>query len=177
MKMSRAAYRYAKAALKFAGKDPAPLAKDLENILALLEANDALSAFLENPVLPAKLKTETLLKVCPKHTKSFAQLLDVLATNNRLSIVAAVAQQYSKLYAAQQGQLTATVITAVPLTPALEDQILQKAKSITSKQVQLVNQVDPAILGGFVLTLGDMQYDASVAQKLKGIKTALMTKQ
>ena len=91
--------------------------------------------------------------------------------------MAAVAQQYSKLYAAQQGQLTATVITAVPLTPALEDQILQKAKSITSKQVQLVNQVDPAILGGFVLTLGDMQYDASVAQKLKGIKTALMTKQ
>jgi len=175
--MSRAALRYAKAALKFAAQDPAPLAKDLEAVQSLLEAHEDLSLFLENPILPATAKKETLIKLLPNHSKAFVQLLDVLAVNNRLSIVAAVAQQYRRLYASKQGQLTATVVTAVPLTSALEEQILQKAKSITTQKVQLENKVDPAILGGFILTLGDMQYDASVSQKLKGIKTALMTKQ
>lgn len=174
--MSRAASRYAKAALKFAAQDPAPLAQDLAQVQSLLEAHEDLSLFLENPTLPAGVKKETLIKLMPKHSKAFERLLIVLASNNRLSIVGAIAQQYHRLYALKQGQLTATVITAVPLNAALEEEVLQKAKSITTQKVKLENKVDPAILGGFILTLGDMQYDASVLQKLKGIKTALMTK-
>jgi F-type H+-transporting ATPase subunit delta len=63
------------------------------------------------------------------------------------------------------------------LTPVLKAEVLEKAKSITSKKIQLQNQLEPSIMGGFILTLGDMQYDASVAHKLKGIKTALLAKQ
>ena len=177
MKMSRAAYRYAKAALQFAGADPAPLAKDMEQVGLLLKAHNDVALFLENPVLPAERKKLTLLKLMPQHTPAFAQLLEVLAENNRLAVLGGVAQQYGQLYAAKQGELKATVVTAVRLTKALEDQVMQKAKTITTKKIQLVNIVDSTIIGGFILTLGDLQYDASVVHQLKGIKTALMTKQ
>ena len=122
-------------------------------------------------------KKEALIKLIPQHTKAFAQLLEVLTLNNRLSILEAVAKQYKNQNELLQGYISATVVTAIPLTPVLKAEVLEKVKSISSKKIQLQNQVKPTIIGGFVLTLGDMQYDASVAHKLKGIKTALMAKQ
>jgi len=175
--MNRAAYRYAKAALKFASKESKVLGDDMDKALALFEAHEDVASFLENPLLPAKVKKDTLIKLIPQHTKAFAQLLDVLALNNRLSILEAVAKQYKNQNELQQGHISATVFTAIPLTPVLKAEVLEKVKGISSKKIQLQNQVKPSIMGGFILTLGDMQYDASVARKLKGIKTALMAKQ
>lgn len=175
--MSRAAYRYAKAALTFASNESKDLGDDMDQVLALFEAHEDVASFLENPLLPAKAKKETLIKLIPQHTKAFAQLLEVLTLNNRLSILEAVAKQYKNQNELLQGYISATVITAIPLTPVLKAEVLEKVKSISSKKIQLQNQVKPTIIGGFVLTLGDMQYDASVAHKLKGIKTALMAKQ
>lgn len=175
--MSRAAYRYAKAALTFASNESKDLGDDMDQVLALFEAHEDVASFLENPLLPAKAKKETLIKLIPQHTKAFAQLLEVLTLNNRLSILEAVAKQYKNQNELLQGYISATVVTAIPLTPVLKAEVLEKVKSISSKKIQLQNQVKPTIIGGFVLTLGDMQYDASVAHKLKGIKTALMAKQ
>ena len=175
--MSRAAYRYAKAALKFASNEAKDLGDDMDQVLALFEAHEDVASFLENPLLPAKAKKETLIKLIPQHTKAFAQLLEVLTLNNRLSILEAVARQYKNQNELLQGYISATVVTAIPLTPVLKAEVLEKVKSISSKKIQLQNQVKPTIIGGFILTLGDMQYDASVAHKLKGIKTALMAKE
>ena len=175
--MSRVAYRYAKAALTFASNESKDLGDDMDQVLALFEAHEDVASFLENPLLPAKAKKETLIKLIPQHTKAFAQLLEVLTLNNRLSILEAVAKQYKNQNELLQGYISATVVTAIPLTPVLKAEVLEKVKSISSKKIQLQNQVKPTIIGGFVLTLGDMQYDASVAHKLKGIKTALMAKQ
>ena len=175
--MSRAAYRYAKAALTFASNESKDLGDDMDQVLALFEAHEDVASFLENPLLPAKAKKEALIKLIPQHTKAFAQLLEVLTLNNRLSILEAVAKQYKNQNELLQGYISATVVTAIPLTPVLKAEVLEKVKSISSKKIQLQNQVKPTIIGGFVLTLGDMQYDASVAHKLKGIKTVLMEKQ
>jgi F-type H+-transporting ATPase subunit delta len=100
-------------------------------------------------------------------------LFSLLAENNRLAIVATTAQQYVRLYAQTQGETTAIVTTAVPLSPALEKLVLEKAKSLTQDKVQLENKVDSSIIGGFILQIGDMQYDASVVHQLKAIKTTL----
>ena len=175
--MSRAAYRYAKAALTFASNESKDLGDDMDQVLALFEAHEDVASFLENPLLPAKAKKETLIKLIPQHTKAFAQLLEVLTLNNRLSILEAVARQYKNQNELLQGHISATVVTAIQLTPVLKAEVLEKVKSISSKKIQLQNQVKPTIIGGFILTLGDMQYDASVAHKLKGIKTALMAKE
>jgi F-type H+-transporting ATPase subunit delta len=100
-------------------------------------------------------------------------LFSLLAENNRLAIVAATGEQYVRLYAETQGEIKAIVTTAVPLSPALESLVLEKAKNLTKDKVQLENKINPDIIGGFILQIGDMQYDASVVHQLKAIKTTL----
>ena len=61
------------------------------------------------------------------------------------------------------------------MTPELEKIVLDKAKQISDKTIVLENRIAPEILGGFILRIGDLQYDASVVQQLKAIKTTLTT--
>ena len=70
--------------------------------------------------------------------------------------------------------MTAIVTTAIKLTPSLKQLVLEKAKGITKENVQLENKIDPEIIGGFILKIGDLQYDASVSHQLKSIKETLI---
>ena len=65
------------------------------------------------------------------------------------------------------------VTTAVALEASLEKEVLAIAQKMTAKKVVLENRIDPAILGGFILQLGDQQYNASVAQQLQTLKQEL----
>jgi F-type H+-transporting ATPase subunit delta len=60
----------------------------------------------------------------------------------------------------------AKVITAFPITPELEAKVLEKVALITTKKVTIENVVDPSLIGGFILRIGDKQYNASVANRL-----------
>jgi F-type H+-transporting ATPase subunit delta len=64
----------------------------------------------------------------------------------------------------------ATVTTAVPLTKELEAKVLAKIKELTGNDVSLENKIDESIIGGFILRVGDLQYNASIANKLNTLK-------
>jgi F-type H+-transporting ATPase subunit delta len=175
MRGTRAAIRYAKATLAFAQEAKASdrVAEDMLAIGTLMQQNDELQIVLENPILPVAQKEAALKSLFSNACPQTIQLFSLLAENNRLAIVATTAQQYVRLYAQTQGETTAIVTTAAPLSPALEKLVLEKAKSLTQDKVQLENKVDSSIIGGFILQIGDMQYDASVVHQLKAIKTTL----
>jgi F-type H+-transporting ATPase subunit delta len=71
--------------------------------------------------------------------------------------------------------MPATVTTAVPLTEPLEKEVLKKASTLTPFKIELKNIVDPDIKGGFILRVGDLQYNASVANRLETLKRELIT--
>ncbi|MEO2100204.1 MAG: ATP synthase F1 subunit delta, partial [Flavobacteriaceae bacterium] len=101
------------------------------------------------------------------------KLFSLLADNNRLSILGETGKQYLDLYTKNQGEVKAIVTSAVPLSSALEKEVLEKAKNFSQQKVHIENKIDPNIMGGFILKIGDMQYDASVVHQLKAIKTTL----
>ena len=101
------------------------------------------------------------------------RLIDLLATNNRINLLDQVAEQFIAIYQVQQGKQTVRVTTAVPLTATLEETILSKAKELSSAKLKLSSVVDPSIIGGFILRIGDLQYNASVVQKLDTLKREL----
>ena len=75
------------------------------------------------------------------------------------------------LYNESKGLQAATVITAVAITPELETKVLAKVTELTgSTEVDLENIVDESIIGGFVLRVGDTQYNASIASQLGKLK-------
>ena len=96
-----------------------------------------------------------------------------LTTNNRMELLIPTCESYLLLYADYQGEVKATVTSAVVLSPELEEKVLLEAKKLSDKKAILENIIDPSIIGGYILKIGDMQYDASIAQQLKSIKTTL----
>ena len=81
-----------------------------------------------------------------------------------------VAKQYTILYDHYKGTEIAKVTTAVPLTDTLKSKVLAKVKSIIGKDVHLENIVDPNIIGGFILKVGDKQFDASILGKMNNLR-------
>ncbi|MDG1713952.1 F0F1 ATP synthase subunit delta, partial [Lacinutrix sp.] len=68
------------------------------------------------------------------------------------------------------GTELATVTTTLPLTEDLKVKVLAKVKELTGKEVAVENIIDENILGGFVLRVGDLQYDASILNQLSKLK-------
>jgi len=175
MKNTRAALRYAKAVLSTSldGKKESAVANDMQTIQATFAESNDLSVFLENPVIPNASKQESLKKVFPALDALSQQLIDLLTRNNRIDLLEQVAAAYLSLLEKHQGKETAVVTTAVPLTTALEKVVLAKAKQLSSAEISLENKVDPSIVGGFILRIGDLQYNASVAHQLDHLKREL----
>ena len=87
-------------------------------------------------------------------------MISLLIDNKRLSILNDVAKKYTILFDELKGIEVAKVTTAVPLTEVLNEQVLAKVKEITGKEATIENIVNPDIIGGFILRIGDVQYDA-----------------
>ena len=92
-------------------------------------------------------------------------------SNKRINLLGAVAESYVSLYNEAQGVKVAHVTTAVPLSSELETKVLAKVKEMTgSDSVTIENTIDESIIGGFILRVGDLQYNASIANQLDSIK-------
>ena len=82
-----------------------------------------------------------------------------------------MAYSFVELYNELKGVKVASVITAVPLSAEIENQVLAKVKELTgSNTVTLENTIDESIIGGFILRVGDLQYNASIANNLNKLK-------
>jgi F-type H+-transporting ATPase subunit delta len=100
-------------------------------------------------------------------TKSLFRLLH---DNKRFEILAQVALQYNTLFDQMNNVEVAKVTTAFPITADLESKVLSKIATISNKKITIENIVDPKIIGGFILRIGDKQYNASVANGLQELK-------
>jgi len=171
--MSRAAIRYAKAVLDLAtdGGNVDAVLNDMKSISATLEGSKDLRLALQSPVIKENDKRAILKEVFAKSSTETLGLLDILIDNKRATILGKVAENYVSLYNEQKGLQVATVTTAVAITSELEAKVLAKVTELTgSTDVKLENIVDESIIGGFVLRVGDTQYNASIASQLSKLK-------
>lgn len=170
--MSRAAIRYAKAVLSLAtDKNVAePVNTDMKGIAKAIADNSELHAVLQSPVVRSSDKKNVLLSVFKNANALTSDLINTLIENKRIALLGDVATKYNHLYEAMKETQVARVTTATPLTKELETKVLAKVKELTGKTTELENKVDESILGGFILRVGDLQYDASIANKLNKLK-------
>ena len=168
----RAALRYAKAILDLAVENKATDAveKDMRDIVATMADSKELRSLLASPVVTGEHKKEALKAIFINASEITKGLLNTLTENKRISLLNEVALKYIILNQNLKGEGVAYVTTAVALTPELEKKVLQQITKITSDKVVIENKIDEAIIGGFILRVGDLQYDASVANKLSEIK-------
>ena len=175
MKSSRAAIRYAKAVLSQAleVQHATEVANDMRLIVTTFQNHPELTALLHNAVVPVARKKAAVQQLFAQTSKTTQQLLDLLERNKRINLLEGVAQKYLALYDKHQGKVIATVTTAVPLDAATEKKVLEKAKALSAAEVTLENRVDPSIIGGFILRVGDLEYNAAITQQLEQYKRTL----
>ncbi|OUR93837.1 ATP synthase F1 subunit delta [Flavobacteriales bacterium 34_180_T64] len=172
MAQTRAAIRYAKAVLSLAGDQNSAEAVngDMKLIAGTIAENNDLSDMLESPVVTSAIKRSALLEIFKNTNALSVNLIDTLNTNKRIHLLSHVAQKYTELYDQLNGIQVAIVTTAVPLTDELKTKVLAKVKELTGKNASIENIVDDSIIGGFILRVGDIQYNASISNKLSKLK-------
>jgi F-type H+-transporting ATPase subunit delta len=170
--MSRAAIRYAKAVIEIAqtsGKAEA-VNNDMELILATIAESHELRTFLSSPVMKKDVKKLALSEIFSNVQSETNSLFNLLFENKRFEILDAIAKEYNRLFDESNGIEVAKVTTAFPITPELQAKVLAKIAEFSNKKITIENIVDPAIIGGFILRVGDQQYNTSVASKLSELK-------
>lgn len=175
MASTRAAIRYAKAILDLANSKGVAEAvnNDMKSIASTIESNLELSTFIQNPTTKVEVKESALLEVFANVNGVTKGLFHLLFENKRFEILEGIALEYKKLFDESNGVEVAKVTTAIPMDAALEAKVLAKVSTLSDKKITIENIVDPSIIGGFILRIGDQQYNASVANRLQVLKREL----
>ncbi len=171
---SRAASRYVKSLLGLAIEQKAleQVHNDMLLFSKVVESSRELKLVLRNPIIKHDMKKAILEKLFKGKVHSLTMaIFDILTRKNREPLLPAIASGFHHAYNEYKGVGEATVTTAIPLDPSLRKQIEKLVKQYSEKkEVELVEKVDPDMIGGFVLDIGDRQVDASIRNKLKALK-------
>ncbi len=169
---TRAAIRYAKAILDMsqANSNTANVAKDMTSIVKAVKDSKELKDFLQSPIIKGEVKFSSLQQIFASAQKETKGLFQLLLANKRFELLPTIASDFQALVNELNGVEIAKVTTAFPITTDLEAKVLAKIKEFSNKTITLENIVDESIIGGFILTMGDQQYNASVSNRLQNLK-------
>jgi F-type H+-transporting ATPase subunit delta len=96
--------------------------------------------------------------------------VNIITTHRRENVLAEIANSFVAQYLAHKNVAKAEVITATPLDATLRSRILEVVKRSEGREVEMVEKVDPDIIGGIVVRVGDRRYDGSIARKLRQLR-------
>lgn len=178
MIQSTVARRYAKGALQavlqlnLPNQGPDRVAGDLATLAATVAEHRALERMILNPAIDARDKAAVIDEVADRLGCGTVarKLLAVLAGNERLDHLAAVAESLRRLVDDHLGVIDAEVTTPVPLSERDLADLTDKLAGVTGRTVRLRARTDPRLLGGLVTRIGDMIYDGSLLHQLARIR-------
>ena len=101
-------------------------------------------------------------------------MINLVIRNKREVYLTGIARNFMDLYRKAKGIHTATLLTAQPVEDSSLNSIKELIRKAYNADVDLSSAVDEDMIGGFILTIEDMQYDASVASNLKKMKKQLL---
>jgi F-type H+-transporting ATPase subunit delta len=168
---STTARRYAEAAFAVAQKDgnPEVWLRDLESMQQSLQ-DPQVAEYFRDPAIAQEDKLRTLERLSSSMSPHVLNLLRVLVTRHRLHLLPAVAREFAELQRQAMGIVEAEVTVARPVSEDEKRRISERLQQATGKRVDVEIRVDPSILGGIIVQVGDRLVDASVAGRLQRLR-------
>jgi F-type H+-transporting ATPase subunit delta len=175
---TRTSRRYAKVLFNMARETNwlEDIHRDLFDLRDLMRKSPLLSAFLPNYMVPAERRLEALRSIFEGKLNDLTyRFLMVLEEQKRLRQIAPITDFFKELYDQEQGVLKAEVVSARPLTDHQFAALRRKLESRFKKRVAMEPKVNPTLLGGFTVQVGDVIFDSSVRCQLEILQQKLIT--
>ena len=136
---------------------------------AVDESHD-LQVFLFSPYFSSHEKKEGISKLVSDADGHFVNFLELLAEKHRMPVIFRVRRAFDEMWAEENKLLEVNVTSAVELDESLVKQIGDEIEKQTDQKVELTSRVDPDVLGGLVLQVGNMVLDASIRSRLERLR-------
>jgi len=150
---------------------------ELESVSAVLAANPKFESVLSSALVPHDEKVQILDRVFgPKVSPLVLDFLKVLSHHGRLDVTRAVYTEVQKLYDEKRGRVRVEVQTATPLDGPEAGALEASLRRILGGEPVVHPTVDPALIGGVVLRVGDTVYDGSVARQLHQVREQMINR-
>lgn len=170
---SKVARRYAKSLFGLALERNVAdvIYKDMELLHSTCAASRELVALLKNPIVQSDKKAAIIKALFSTKVNALTNaFMNIVIDKNRSSDLDGIAGAYIQFYKDYKGIITAHIATPVALDAAMRETILNIVKQSKGNNVELIEEIDPTLIGGFVLTVGDEQHDTSISRKIAMLK-------
>lgn len=166
---------YAKAAFDYAVAESSPAAwgNALKAVLDVM-LDPAFAAYLNRPILTAQQKVEAIVAATAvKFSTAFRNFLALLAENDRLELIEAIATEFALLRSEQSGETDVVIESAYPLSQSQELLIATRLEKRYGSKVNTTVVVRPELIGGVIIRAGDQVIDDSALGKLEKMRIRL----
>ncbi len=137
-----------------------------DHLNAFLEENKEIKNFLFYYPVRLDLKKETAQRISEYYAPQFQNFLLLLVEKKRFSLLPLVEEEFRTMVKKAKNIATAVVVTPMPLEEEQKSKLTALLQESTGKRIELEEQLDPALKGGFVIRLGEKVFDASVTGQL-----------
>ncbi|MFK7952596.1 MAG: ATP synthase F1 subunit delta [Ekhidna sp.] len=173
MSAGRIAVRYATPIIELAEEKKVidKVKADMDMFVSICAEDRDFALMLKSPIISNLKKADILTKIFAGKVQDLTlKAFDVVTKKNRESLLEEIAQAYLELYNTKKGLAKVSVTTSSKINAEQKKAFEKLAKEMTGKDPILNEKVDPEIIGGYVLSLGDTQLDQSVSGQLKDLK-------
>nr|YP_010951739.1 ATP synthase subunit delta [Laurencia elata]WMP12678.1 ATP synthase subunit delta [Laurencia elata] len=175
--MSTVALPYAEALLDIAKNDSSldDFTQNLSSISAILSESKELRELLFNPIVDSALKKEILKSLFVNQVNnSILNFLYILVDRRRISFLNVIIEKYLELNYRLESIVIAEISSAVDLNDSQVEALTKQIKLMTqSSKVRLIVDINPSLIGGFVIKIGSKIIDTSLSGKLNKISLYL----
>jgi F-type H+-transporting ATPase subunit delta len=152
-----------------------PVREQLQQLVEAEAAVPELRELLRNPQVDPRSKRAALEDLLSGADELLRNFLLVLVDKGRAGQLEEIAREFERLAAAQEGVIRAELTTAVELSDAEAEKLLQQIEQASGQKVEATRSVDPALIGGMILQVGSRRLDASVRGRLERLRRELAT--
>jgi F-type H+-transporting ATPase subunit delta len=175
LKSASLQYANAMADIALAQGAAGPAAKQLHDFGVAFAQSAELRTFLASPAVSLEAKHAVIEKLVARlgATKIIRNFLFVIADHRRTQLIPEVIAAFHQVIRQRQGVAEAEVFSAIELSAAQKNEIAATLARLTGKKIETKYALDPALLGGAVVRIGDTIYDGSLRSRLKEMRARL----
>ena len=167
---------YSRSMLKLAEErgETDSLLEELNALVAYLDRDAGFERYLECPLVDEEDRAPFLERVFRGRASDLlVDSLQVVNRKGRLGLLRAIAESYRSEHLVLRGMVEAHVRTVVPLTGPLRERIRAAVARFTGKTPVLIEKIDPSLIAGIVVQVGDEKIDESLSRRLRELSAIL----